>query len=170
MRRFAEGTPLAGFRQNVPTNRQGGLSCSSSSDTKRYRRLRCGKRARTTDCGSSCEHCGVVFREGKRVCPQCDALPRGPLQGFRQNIPTNRLGGLSCSSSSDTKRYRRLRCGKRGSYRRLSAALLFATLLFKSSVNSSTSPASSATPKGSRRMVVASASLPKRMGVKVMPQ
>ena len=116
------------------------------------------------------EHCGVVFREGKRVCPQCDALPRGPLQGFRQNIPTNRQGGLSCSSSSDTKRYRRLRCGKRGSYRRMSAALLLATLLFKSSVNSSTSPASSATPKGSRRMVVASASLPKRMGVKVMPQ
>ena len=84
--------PLQGFRQNIPTNRQGGLSCSSSSDTKRYRRLRCGKRARTTDCGSSCEHCGVVFWEGKRVCPQCDALPRdaalcrGAPSGFRQNI------------------------------------------------------------------------------------
>lgn len=56
------------------------------------------------------------------------------------------------------------------SYRRMSAAFLLATLLLRSSVNSSTSPASSATPKGSRRMVVASASLPKRMGVKVMPQ
>ena len=96
MRRFAEGSPSGVSARSTDKPRRRFVFLPT---TKRHP---FGRGLAWKEVPEKCRRSVVrasiaakfLGKEGK-ARPQCAALPRGPLQGFRQDLPTSRAGGLS---------------------------------------------------------------------------